>query len=114
MKAYDLVAAFSSRPATAKPATIYRALEFLAGLGLVHRVECLNAFVACADTTRPHNAAFLICDCCGAAEEHDLGAYAEAKAAADLRGFRLDSVLLEARGRCRDCAQDIDNLRHRA
>ena len=46
LKAYDLMAAFDPH-APAKPPTVYRALEFLEREGFAHRIESLNAFVAC-------------------------------------------------------------------
>src|SRR4051794_40353293 len=64
VKAYDLMAAFDAQ-APAKPPTVYRALEFLEREGFAHRIESLNAFVACEQPTAEgevHAAAFLICD----------------------------------------------------
>ena len=53
------------------PVTVYRALERLIDAGSVHRLESLNAYVAC---TKGHcaentNAAFAICEDCGGLEE---------------------------------------------
>src|SRR5690349_12792813 len=47
VKAYDLIAAFGEDGSPAKPPTVYRALEFLSRLGFAHRIESLNAYVAC-------------------------------------------------------------------
>src|SRR5437868_5740062 len=69
-KAYDLIAAFGEHGAPAKPPTVYRALDFLERLGFAHRIESLNAYVPCR-LEGGHAAAFLICDCCGAAEEFE-------------------------------------------
>jgi len=55
----------------AKPPTVYRALEFLERLGFAHRIESLNAYVPCRLDGESHRAAFLICDCCGAAQEFE-------------------------------------------
>lgn len=63
VKAYDLIGAFCPGRALAKPPTVYRSLEFLEGLGLVHRLASLSAFVACAGGFERHQAEFLICDC---------------------------------------------------
>ena len=62
VKAYDLIAAYGSDGAPAKPPTVYRALEFLSGQGFAHRIESLNAYVACRRGEEGHAAAFLICD----------------------------------------------------
>jgi Fur family transcriptional regulator, zinc uptake regulator len=48
VKAYDLIEQLSDDERTAKPITVYRALDFLMEQGLVRRVESLNAFVATA------------------------------------------------------------------
>jgi len=102
LKAYDLVAACGDAGASAKPPTVYRALAFLERQGLAHRIESLNAYVPCRLSAAPHAAAFLICDCCGAAEEFapDFGPQL---AAATARGYAVASVTLEARGRCPAC-----------
>ncbi len=102
LKAYDLIAAFGSGGEPAKPPTVYRALDFLERQGFAHRIESLNAYVPCRLDGRGHSAAFLICDCCGAAEEFepDLGAGIAAAAA---RGYAVSAVTLEARGLCPVC-----------
>ena len=68
-KAYDLIAAFGASGEAANPPTVYRALDFLERLGFAHRIESLNAYVPCRLDGAGHRAAFLICECCGAAEE---------------------------------------------
>ena len=45
VKAYELLDRLKPLQQAAKPATIYRALDFLIEQGLIHRVESLNAFV---------------------------------------------------------------------
>lgn len=104
-KAYDLLAQIGEPGRPAKPPTVYRALEFLVRLGLAHRIESLNAFVAC-DISHPHHAAaFLICDTCGTAQEVESASVAAALTrAAEAGGFRLASAVVEARGICGDCS----------
>src|SRR3990167_1189162 len=51
-KAYDLVATYHQDARVAKPATVYRALQFLETHGLIHRLSSLKAYVAC-DPERP-------------------------------------------------------------
>ncbi|WP_374575889.1 Fur family transcriptional regulator [Phenylobacterium sp.] len=103
MKAYDLIAAYGADGEPAKPPTVYRALEFLERLGFAHRIESLNAYVPCRmEDTATHSAAFLICECCGAAEEFEPDFAAEMEAAAR-SGYRVRAVTLEARGLCPAC-----------
>lgn len=103
MKAYDLIDAFGEDGKAAKPPTVYRALDFLAKQGLAHRIESLNAYVACEMGERRHAAAFLICDCCGATEEVEPFAPERVQDAAAKAGYVVDRVTVEAHGRCSAC-----------
>jgi Fur family zinc uptake transcriptional regulator len=102
-KAYDLIAAFGPDGVPAKPPTVYRALEFLEKQGLAHRIESLNAYVACRMGEVGHDAAFLICDCCGATREIDPSAAAAIGVAGAASGYVVSHVTIEAHGRCADC-----------
>ena len=105
LKAYDLIAAFGAGGEAAKPPTVYRALEFLERLGFVHRIESLNAYVPCR-LEGGHAAAFLICDCCGEAEEFAPD-FAAQLSAAEAAGYSVRRVTLEARGLCAACQQSV-------
>ena len=102
VKAYDLMAGYAD-DGPAKPPTVYRALSFLEKQGLVHRIESLNAFVACRHGEGGHSAAFLICDCCGATQEFQPGAARDVARAAEAAGYALTAVTIEAHGLCADC-----------
>jgi Fur family zinc uptake transcriptional regulator len=102
-KAYDLLARLKDDGA-AKPPTIYRALEFLMRLGLVHRIESLNAYIACAVHGCARPTAFLICDRCGVTVETDgKAALADVHAAAASQDFSVTRVIAEAHGVCAHC-----------
>jgi Fur family zinc uptake transcriptional regulator len=101
VKAYDLIAAYGE--GGAKPPTVYRALEFLERQGFAHRLESLNAYVACLRAGEVHGAAFLICDCCGAAVEVEPDVAAGVAVAASAHGYEVRRVMLEARGLCAAC-----------
>ena len=103
VKAYDLIAAFGDDGAPAKPPTVYRALDFLSKQGLAHRIESLNAFIACGGGGEGHAAAFLICDCCGATREIAPTGVSEIERLANDRGFSLTGLMVEAHGLCGDC-----------
>ena len=102
VKAYDLIAAYGPHGEAAKPPTVYRALEFLERLGFAHRIESLNAYVPCRHEAEEHRAAFLICECCGAAQEFEPDFEAQL-AAARQAGYQVRAVTLEARGLCAAC-----------
>lgn len=105
-KAYDLLDALRRFEPAAKPATVYRALDFLLGQGLIHRVESLNAFIGCDHADERHELLLLLCDRCQRVEERAAPAVMEAVArelaAAD---FAASHKALEIHGLCSDCAQ---------
>lgn len=87
------------------PLTVYRALDFLQGQGLVHRIESLNAYVGCADPGEAHAGQFLVCERCGDAMElDDADVDAAIRAAAGRRGFSVVRPTVEVRGVCPRCA----------
>jgi Fur family zinc uptake transcriptional regulator len=69
VKAYDLLDLIRPTNDSAKPATVYRALDFLLEQGLIHRVESLNAFVGCKSSGTRHDQLLLICTACHNVEE---------------------------------------------
>ncbi|MET0546470.1 MAG: transcriptional repressor [Caulobacterales bacterium] len=103
-KAYDLLAQLGDDTGPAKPPTIYRALEFLMKVGLAHRIESLNSFVACNMHGCGREAAFLICDSCGATDELDAHeSFHEISDKAAGAGFRATRSVLEIHGVCSAC-----------
>lgn len=102
VKAYDLLPVLGGPNAPAKPATAYRALQFLQDLGLVHRVAGLNAYVACVHGGGPHVTELFVCERCGAtAEQRRAALTAQAP-----QGFVVRRSVLEHYGCCRACAAD--------
>ncbi len=89
------------------PLQVYRALEKLLGFGLVHRLESLNAFVACA---HPHChahglIAFAICEDCGQVDEFSDAVVRERLGAWSAEnGFKAEKTTIEIRGHCVNCA----------
>lgn len=104
--AYDLierVAEASGR--TPAPITIYRALDFLLGQGLVHRIESRSAFMACDHTHGEADVVvFLLCERCGNAIEAS-GADIRSRLAklADEAGFEARGQVIEIAGECAAC-----------
>lgn len=94
-------AGFGSQPPVA-----YRALDFLTKHGFVHRIERLNAFVACLHPDEGHSPAFMICRLCdGVVEAHMAIAKGSLGAAAKASGFQIERLVVEAEGVCPTCAQ---------
>ncbi|GAB4513554.1 MAG: zinc uptake transcriptional repressor Zur [Roseibium sp.] len=89
------------------PLQVYRALEKLVEYGLVHRLESLNAFVACSHKgcSGHGTAAFAICETCGLVSEFTPDrAIACLKEWTEEEGFRLSRTTIELRGTCRQCS----------
>lgn len=111
MGAYDIIAAIRPRVELAPP-TVYRALRQLVSAGKAHRIESLNAFVACqyGHDAEPayrqgEGVGFVICDRCGSVDEFIDPAIGERVAAALLmRGFSASATTLEVRGVCANCS----------
>jgi Fur family transcriptional regulator, zinc uptake regulator len=104
--AYDIIDRLSHAEGHAPaPISVYRALEFLLRLGLVHRVESLNAYVACPSAGGLHAAQFLICRRCRTVAEMNSPVIEEAIAAgAESAGFAVTAPVVEIGGLCHSCA----------
>jgi Fur family zinc uptake transcriptional regulator len=107
--AYTLLDRLKAERANAAPVTVYRALEFLQANGLIHKVERLNAFVACTEQGErhhhEHSVQFLICRKCGTvAEMEDTGIARAVSRAAGQTGFHPDHATVEVEGTCGNCA----------
>jgi Fur family transcriptional regulator, zinc uptake regulator len=104
--AYDLIEILRKGNARGPaPIAIYRALEFLRDNGFIHRLETLNAFIAC-----PHlhasgeRVVFLICDQCRHVEETSARPLDEALSSlATAHGFVPTRQVMELAGTCRHC-----------
>ncbi|MDX3925317.1 MAG: Fur family transcriptional regulator [Shinella sp.] len=91
------------------PLQVYRALDKLVELGVVHRLESINAFVACAhpdEDCHSHGlTAFTICESCGKVTEfHDHMIEERLAAFARDRNFKTGKTTIEIRGQCSGCA----------
>jgi Fur family transcriptional regulator, zinc uptake regulator len=93
---------------TVAPPTVYRALDFLVGQGLAHRIERLNAFAACSAVAQgrgAHAHQFLICRGCGTTLElHDASVVRALSRAAARSGFTVGHAVVEVEGVCARCA----------
>ena len=88
------------------PLQVYRALDKLVELGLVHRLESLNAFVACQHRHgKDHGlTAFTICENCGAVHEfHDHEVADLLAERSRTAGFSPRKSTIEISGLCIDC-----------
>lgn len=105
--AYEILERLSEEGLGSQPPVAYRALDFLMSNGFVHKIERLNAYVACTDPSAHDGvapAAFLICTDCGAVGEtvaHDVTA--SVGATAERAGFAVADAKVEIEGLCPEC-----------
>jgi Fur family zinc uptake transcriptional regulator len=99
--AYDVLARINAEGLGSKPPVAYRARGFLVDNGFAHRIEGLNAFIACAHPGADHAPAFLICRSCHKVAE--TRATAPLGQAASQAGFAIEQTVIEAQGLCPAC-----------
>ena len=103
--AYELIAETGRQGITAPP-TVYRALERLIATGRAHRLESINAFIACAhDHHQGGSALFMICRSCGdIAEMEDRTLARRLDKLAGQKAFSREHTAIEMRGLCNGCS----------
>ena len=105
----DMLAEASSRRVA--PPTVYRALEFLLDLGLIHRINSLNAYIGCSDPQshqqqRQSINYFVICrQCQDSREIIDKPLAQQIYQASSHDGFEPQQQWLEVSGICAECQQ---------
>ena len=104
--AYEILDRLRAEGLGTQPPIAYRALDFLVSHGFAHKIERLNAFIACTHIGQNHAPAFLICRICSAVAESyvdplsgDLGHAAKAA------GFTIERAVIEAEGLCPQCRE---------
>lgn len=119
IKAYTVLAQMQRvSDSVVAPPTAYRALDFWADLGVLHKIPAVNGYVLCSHVRhecsshchehhQEHNSSFiLVCTQCGAVDEQSLsrewGALHEAALAA---GFLVQKEHVVLTGLCQLCRQ---------
>lgn len=104
--AYDIMEQIDWRGRRPAPAVIYRALDFLVRHGLAHKIESLNAFMACPHADHAHKPMIMICRDCSQVAEFDAPGIGRAiSKAAKESGFVPAETTVEVAGLCRTCAE---------
>lgn len=108
LTAYEILDELGKLVKNPKPPTVYRALEFLQEAGLAHRIESMNAYVAChVNHGGDHahtNGQFLICDDCGNVQEIQMAQVDKTiNDKTGALGFKTDHWSAEIHGTCKDC-----------
>ena len=103
MGAYDILEILAEEGLGSQPPVVYRALEFLRTHGFIHKIERLNAFVACGQPGTGHTPAFMICRGCTTVVEMDSKPGIGLASAAEDMGFVIEAMVVEAEGLCPAC-----------
>ena len=103
MGAYEVLAQLAAEGRAAHPPVAYRALDWLVAHGFAHKIERLNAFVACLHPDDGHRPAFLICRSCQSVAEAEIASGGPLGQAARDLGFTVDRWIIEAEGLCPAC-----------
>ena len=103
--AYALLDKLKGERANAAPVTVYRALDFPMENGLIHKIERLNAFVACIESGdhehHEHSVQFLICRTCGTVAEMGITILLPLS---PRQWEKRDHATVEVEGTCGTCA----------
>ncbi|WP_321338310.1 Fur family transcriptional regulator [Breoghania sp.] len=102
--AYDILKHLAAEGLGSQPAIVYRALDFLLTHGFAHKVEKLNAFIACTHPQEEHTPAFMICKTCQSIAEIQLPfPQTILGEAGQTNGFKIEKTIVEAEGICPNC-----------
>ena len=120
IKAYVVLAQMQQENAApVAPPTAYRALDFWAEQGVLHKVAAVNGYVLCSHASHQcghdchghaekahHQSFILVCTECGAVDEQSLSSqWAALQAGVAASGFVLQEEHVVLTGRCRQCRQ---------
>ena len=104
LTAYEILDLLRPKDPSATPAGVYRSLDFLTKLGLVHRIDSSKTFVACAMPDHAHPSQMLVCRRCGTVvETEDRGVASATESLGRRLGFALDRNTTEFVGLCPSC-----------
>ncbi|KEQ01999.1 Baculoviridae ME53 [Snodgrassella alvi SCGC AB-598-J21] len=100
---------------TVAPPTAYRALDFWAEQGVLHKIPAVNGYILCRhvqhecdshcqDNTVHHSDFVLVCNQCGAVDEQSLSSeWAALRQRAADNGFMLNDEHIVLTGICTHC-----------
>ncbi|MEM9715909.1 MAG: Fur family transcriptional regulator [Pseudomonadota bacterium] len=104
LTAYEILAVMKESNAKTAPPTVYRALNALVEKGAVHRIESLNAFMACCHDHDGDMSVMTICDDCGSVEEQAAPQLINSlDQVSGQAGFKAKRHVIELHGQCASC-----------
>lgn len=104
LSAYDIADKVSEAGKRVQPVQIYRSLEKLMNLGVVHRISTKNSYIACYEEGDCKTGQFLICTECKKVKEVESNLIEnEITASAEKNRFLITSQTIEVLGLCAKC-----------
>lgn len=116
IKAYQVLASMQQHSnSMVAPPTAYRALDFWAEQGVLHKIPAVNGYILCRhvqhecdshcqDNTVHHSDFVLVCNQCGAVDEQSLSSeWAALRQRAADNGFMLNDEHIVLTGICTHC-----------
>ena len=106
LTAYELIAKLEKRQKKKiAPLTVYRHLDFLITVGLVHRLESNQSYLPCDHPEHAHESQYLMCTSCGHVDELESKRIENLLSKlADQHGFQPSNSVVEVTGLCGNCA----------
>ncbi len=104
VKAYDVLSELQQKDPSAKPPTVYRALDFLLEYGLVHKIHSLNSYSPCSHPKKHNQCCFLICEKCNQIKECcDESLFKAIQNTTNSNKFDPKNTIIEISGTCNKC-----------
>ena len=104
MSAYGVIGELRGLYPKIAPPTVYRALAALIKQGHIHRIESMNAYLACGREAHKKSAVISICNDCGAVEENLAPMILEQLSRLlSQSGFAPSRHVIEVHGVCSSC-----------
>ena len=102
--AYEVLEKLRFDGVSPQPPMAYRALNFLVTNGFAHKIEKLNAYIACVVPGIDHKPAFLICRICRlVSETENKSTHFQLRKEAKNTDFHIENSVVEAVGVCPNC-----------
>ncbi len=108
IKAYSILSKLQEQStSTVAPPTAYRALDFWAEQGVLHKVSAINGYILCehaACSHEHHVSLILVCSECGQVEEQTASSeWLSLLSGLQKNGFEVDDDHVVLTGKCKRC-----------